>query len=309
MSIPGSSSLPLHLFDFVNRADELDRFRALVEQPLEARRERILIFHGPAGIGKTLLLDRIAHECSLRAIPMARISFEGGQKNDYLRIMRAIRDQLDAADFADWTELVNYYYPGRPMAVLTVRVESAPGQSQVNIQAENVTVQGDIVGGNKIEIRDNFIVIPRADVDLTLIQDSLTDKFIEVVGRFVQSKPVFFLFDSVDHDDFDLLTRQWLWQNLIDRASKLGGLGLVPVIALVQRPRLERALEVYTKQQELKPLSQEHVEEYLRRRGVPAELVPGAASTILVTTDCSPDQVFQVTEKLLERLAQKGPGR
>jgi len=310
MSIPGSSSLPLHLFDFVNRADELDRFRALVEKPLEARRERILIFHGPKGIGKTLLLDRIAHECSLRAVPMARISFEGGMYNNYLRIMRAIREQLGAAAFADWTELVNYYYPARPTADVTLRVESAPGRSQVNVQAaDDVTVGGDLVGGNKIEIRDNFIFVPRGDVDPTLIQDSLTDKLIEVLERFVQSKAAVFLFDSVDHNDFDPLTRRWLWQSLIDRASRLGGLGLVPVVALVQRPQLERALEVYTKQQELKPLSRGHVEEYLRRRDVPTELVSGAAMVILTETEGSPARMAEATEKILELLAQEGPGR
>ncbi len=302
---PNSSILPLPLFDFVDRITELDRFIALLEQPLASRRERILIYLGPKRIGKTLLLDRLKHECSLRDISVARISFEGGMYNNYLRIMRTIRDHLGAVAFADWTQLVNYYYSLPTKADVTFHVESQPGQGRVDVQAQEMTVGGDIVGRDKNDIHDNFIVVPRHDIDPTLIRDTLSDKFIQALEQFVQEKPAVLLFDSVDDSEFDHLTQQWLWQCLIEPVSKLQGFGVVPVLTLINRPQLERALEVFTKQSQLKPLSREYIEEYLRRRDVPPELVPGAAMMILAQTGGSPGQVFDATESFLNLIAEQ----
>jgi hypothetical protein len=311
-----SSALPKHLRNFVDRADELDGFRALMDNAIGSPDWRILIFHGPKGIGKSLLLDRIAHECSQRNIPKARLAFEDGVFNNSIRVMRLICDQLGDAAFENWFKLEMEFYT-RPLEI-NIHVDSAPGQGQVNIESKDVTINGNVAGRDMIEIRNNTFATARHDVDPMLIQDSLTNKFIKELEQFVQDKPAVLLFDNVDHKSFDESTRGWLLHDLIERVSTLGGFGVTLVITYGGKPTLGPALQEYT--YALKGLSWEHIEEFLRRRveaylqrGVvaaaglaPDQLVSSSlAMSVQEKTKGNPYRVYHYAEKYLKMIDER----
>src|SRR4051794_39972217 len=89
-------SMSLLIEDFVNREEHLDMFRKIVHRELE---QRILIVHGPAGIGKTYLLDECRAMCEANEIKYTSIDFAGIQDRSYMAVVQTVWEQLGPQGF------------------------------------------------------------------------------------------------------------------------------------------------------------------------------------------------------------------
>ncbi len=300
--------LPLHLQEFVNRTTELERLQNLLAQPTDQRRDRIVIYEGPSGMGKTMLLSRMEHECSLKQVAFARIDFQGGLFNNYLHILRTIRDRLDATAFSAWTERVNYFYPpaGETRAKVDLNLRFSQPSGSVNISgAESVKVDGDLVAGNKVEIRDLYVNTLRDGSQLEDTRDTLTSVFLDCMRQLCQKRSVVLLFDNLDHEDLDKLTREWVWRQLVMQASQCSGFGVIQVISFISSPEISPEYKPYSRELPLKPLKLEDIEKYLLIRGVKEDVAKGAKYSIASGTDCSPAQVVTAVDKLIDFLEQR----
>src|SRR5690242_11763452 len=106
-------------------------------------------------MGKSSLVARMAHECSLRNVAKARIEWSETRNPDYLAIMRTIRDDLGAVHFSRFTALVNAYFDERVKLDLTL---NTIGNITVGAGAEfKESTIGDISG---VVVRDCMIVVP-----------------------------------------------------------------------------------------------------------------------------------------------------
>src|SRR5687767_14589140 len=95
----------LELEEFVDRAAEIERFRSM----LETSDRPILFIWGDSGVGKTSLLAKMIHECSLRKIRKSEVGWSKTRNYDYVGIMRKIRDDVGAHYFNEFTRLVNRF--------------------------------------------------------------------------------------------------------------------------------------------------------------------------------------------------------
>ncbi len=89
------------LDDFTNRQDELLLFQKYLKADWNARLP-VLMFHGAAGVGKTLLLERFRQEADKANLPFAHLDFEersGGVScfSDPATALAALRSQLGVA--------------------------------------------------------------------------------------------------------------------------------------------------------------------------------------------------------------------
>jgi len=204
----------IHLEEFVDRTVETNQFQTLVDKRYEDRdaHKRIIAFYGPAGIGKTMLLDRLEFECIRMKVPYSRINFEVGTYNNTIEILRELVRELDPKAFGSWTQLDEYWFSSEldiPEFNINVRGQEAG----FNVTAENVSVSasGDMVAGSKVEIKNNTInVSTRAALDPLGAQIALTESFIKALGEFVQERPAVILFEGLDHEYCSAKTRIWV---------------------------------------------------------------------------------------------------
>src|SRR4051812_12560582 len=99
--------LQQRLAQFVDREGELKNFCRMLDDDTYPR--PIMILWGDGGMGKTSLLLRMVHECSLRDLTKAEIIWNDTRSHDYVAVMRKIRDDIGARRFIEFTNLVNFF--------------------------------------------------------------------------------------------------------------------------------------------------------------------------------------------------------
>ena len=129
---------------FVDRHVELGRFCEMLEND----EKPIMIVWGDDGIGKSSFLARLIHECASRKLRKAEVFASKNRFNSYLEILRKIRDDLGPELFPNFTQLVNYLYPGPLQARTPIKLDVGGGAQSVLERArlENVTIHGDVAG-------------------------------------------------------------------------------------------------------------------------------------------------------------------
>src|SRR5256885_10177320 len=95
------------LAQFVDREAQVNSFCRMLEAPDWPR--PIMVVWGDGGIGKSSLLFRLVHECSLRNLKKAEVFWTETRNHDYLAVMRKIRDDVGASRFVEFTNLVNFF--------------------------------------------------------------------------------------------------------------------------------------------------------------------------------------------------------
>src|SRR5260370_31576046 len=112
---------------FVDRQTEVRRFCDV----LESDDKPIMIVWGEAGIGKSSLLLRLIHECSLRQVRKAEVFCTKFRFNTHLGVMRKIRDDVGAEHFQRFTQFVTFFYPdpAQPPAAATLNINISGTQS------------------------------------------------------------------------------------------------------------------------------------------------------------------------------------
>jgi hypothetical protein len=257
------------LSEFVDRDAEMAKFCAV----LDGAKQPIMIVHGETGMGKTSLLMRMVHECSLRSMSKAEVAWSDSNPHDYIAVMRKIRDALGAGYFTAFTDLINYYTDAQYHPKLEVTLQVTGNISVASgMKIENSNV-GDIAG---VILRDNMFVVPRANLAVPEAQrrEELTKRFLLGLNLASQNSPIAVFFDATEKMSDD--TRAWLWEQLLDSVRS----GLLERVKFVlcgqQPPPQDRDWEDYRQAAALSPLGLKDIVAYLAKR------LPDQAETMRV---------------------------
>ena len=250
------------LKEFVDRESEMDRF----EQLLDDATRRVMVVWGDGGIGKSSLLAKMIHEVAQRRITKAELVWTDARNHDYLAVMRKIRDDLGLAAFGSFTDLANYFTV--PEYKLTVQVTGGGAISVgEGLVVDRNSHTGDIAG---VMIKDLMLTDPRRDKETPELERKtrLTDAFLPCLFASAHARPCVIFLDAVEKMSQD--TEVWLWQDFLTTVRDSDSTGVKIVICGRKEPQIDRNWRHVAEIRQLKPLGEEHVIEYLAKRGVEA---------------------------------------
>jgi hypothetical protein len=221
----------------------------------------VMVVWGGSGIGKSSLMARMIHECAQSNIRKAEVIWTDTRNHNYLGIMRKIRDDIGTDAFRPFTDLINYYTV--PHYELKISYEGGFIKVAEGARIES-SATGDIAG---ILIKDVMLNAPRSDMDVPEDERRmrLTDLFLECLATATQKERLVIFFDAVEKMSPD--TEKWVSNELV-AAISAGRLANVMLILCGQKKLELGESWLFAEEAELKPLSREHVVEYLAKRGV-----------------------------------------
>jgi hypothetical protein len=281
---------------FVDRHVELGRFCEMLEND----EKPIMIVWGEDGIGKSSFLARLIHECASRKLRKAEVFASKSRFNNYLEILRKIRDDLGPDLFPNFTQLVNYVFPNPLQPRAPVKLEIAGGAQSVLERArlENVTIHGDVAG---VIIKDCMINVPDPSLNIPP-QDRmnlLTAEFLKDLAPIVQNEMLIVLFDDIQELTDE--TYRWLWEGIISALDEGRLKNIRFVLCGRVKPQLEGAAALSVKEAPLQPLALPDIEAYLELCGHVTEGRVDVAKMLLINSKGIPltvalqvDTYFQV---------------
>jgi len=294
--------LDRRLTEFVDRTAQMKRFC----QILENRAKPIIFVSGDGGSGKSSLLARMIHECSLQKIAKTRIEWTETRNPDYLAIMRGVRDDLGAGHFSSFTSLVNAYYDDRVKLDLSV---NSTGNIKV---AAGANFEGSTVGQiSGVVVRDCMIVVPRRDLGVSENERMLrlTSTFLSDLAVLTSATPVVTFFDAVEKMEDE--TRKWMWGEFMAAVRDNRIPNIICVHCGRTKPDVDRDTRLAMEDTELGPLGLADIEEYLQKRNVVCSAPREMATLILAYSKGHPIDVASAVdmfEQTQENLAQKSDG-
>jgi hypothetical protein len=305
--------LDRRLAEFVDREAEMRLFCEM----LEPSRKNILVVWGDSGLGKSSLLARMTHECALRRLAKAEVTWTETRPYDYLAVMRKIRDDVLSSlrdtpteagsypAFAAFTDLVNYFTVEH--YELTVKVE---GVTSITVASGAVIQSGSSVGDIAgIVVKDVMLNTARSDMAVPEAERlaRLTDRFLEDFEALLGQRSMVVFFDAVEKMSPD--TEKWLWGELL-AAVRDGRLEHVTFVLCGQHcPDLDRDWDLAVEAAQLQPLSHEHIVDYLGRRGVDEANREELATLLEVTTQGRVAQVASFVDGYLKLKSQRAGSR
>lgn len=293
--------LERRLSEFVNRDNELRRFCEMMESDSKF----IMVVWGEIGMGKSSLLARMIHECAQRKLRKAEFVSKDTRSNDYMAIMRKIRDDVGVDFFKPFTDLINFYTKEGYQPKIELNVTVA-GSIKV---AENAQIEGSTVGDiSAVVIKDNMISVPRSDMAVPEAEykAKLTDRFIECLSMAVKDGLLVVFFDAAEKMSLD--TEKWIWEELFN-AVRDGRLNNIRFILCGQNlPKLDRDWRILVEEAELQPLGLEHIINYLAKRGVDEASRPVLADMLLANTKGKISQIAEMVDAYLKLKERRGHG-
>ena len=285
---------------FVDRDEEMARFQEL----LRGGRKKVLTVQGSEGLGKSLLMERMVHECSLRGLRTSKVILREN-RTDALYIMRTIRDDLGATSFDNFTALVSVATTGSPG--LTV----------------NVSANAPIIVGEGVQQKDNSQIGTMAAVNINVHRDlmverldivrreserlaQITDAFLEGVRAAVGKELTIVFID--DCQKMSSETERWLCDELLFsiKHDKLSN------TLFVLLSRTEPDLASYNEMAQrtsLKPLSRDHVKRYLEIRNIPEGDRAGLLTVIWSLTQGTIAPITHIVEAYEQEKARENEQR
>lgn len=281
------------LSEFVDRAAEMGRFRDM----LQSGNKPIFFVSGDSGFGKSSLLLRMVHDCSVQQIRKAELTWSATRNYDYVGIMRKIRDDLGAQNFNEFTRLVNRF----------TGAESQEVQIKINLEGSgrNSVAQGAKIEGSTINTMANVVidqmnVLPRTDMAVPEAERMirLTDLFLQALAAIVANERIVIFFDAVEKMTEE--TASWVWNELLGamRDPKFANLRVVQCGQ--KKPSLSRDMQKLTEQAELGPLGAADVDEYLVRRGVDESSRVNAARWLMAASAGRPDALANMVDAFFQ---------
>jgi hypothetical protein len=281
---------------FVDRDREMAIFCAM----LESEHKPIMLIWGDSGIGKTSLLARMLHECAVRKIRKAEITWTDTRNHDYLGIMRKIRDDVGADALKAFTDLVNFFTV--PKYELQVTCTGAAIHVGDGLRANGGQV-GDVAG---IVVKDVMLNSPRQDMAIPEAERMarLTDCFFASLGEATQGGLLVIFLDAIEKMSLD--TEKWICSELV-RAIGEGQLPNLRLVACGQRKPNLPEYKPLIEESQLQPLQLHHVVEYLGKLGVAEKDRELAAGIILQATGGKLSDMANLAEGIVMRQTARGP--
>jgi hypothetical protein len=293
------------LAQLVDREDEMKSFCAMLDDPDWPR--PITAIWGEGGIGKSSLLSRMIHECSVRSLAKAEVLWTDIYNYDYLAVMRRVRDGLGADKFSEFTKLVNYFFTDQSIKVnLSVSSPIKVGEGMTMTRGSKAGVIAGVVfepGAIVIKdqaIKDQMETMPRKDL---AISDS--DRMARITGQFLQdlnaaaaSGRIIIFLDAVEKASE--LTQKWLWGGLFD-ALLQGHLDNVQfVICGRNQPAIDDRWRLLVDEERLAPLKPEHIADFLDRLQLNLDVTQRkiAVDTIWVASQGNPLKIANIAGEL-----------
>lgn len=278
------------LSEFVDRRAEMSQFGEM----LDGKGKRVFVIWGEEGLGKSSLLERMRHETSLRQLPKAEVTWTKTRNYDYLGIMRKVRDDLGAAAFNAFTDLVNYYTVNH--YTLKVEVQGNITVAQ-GLQVQNATV-GDIAG---VIVKDAMFVGARADqlVSETEKMLQLTRRFVDCLAQVTATRPAVLFFDEMEL--MTASTNSWIWDELIGALRDGRLVNVYCVLCGKNEPTIDRDLELHVEARQLSPLELEDILEYLEKRGMDEPSRLPIARLALLETEGQPLKVASLVDRYMKK--------
>jgi hypothetical protein len=277
------TALESRLAEFVDRTAQMARFCEI----LSTRDKPIIFVSGEPGSGKTSLLARMIHECSLRNITRAKVEWSETKNPDHLAVMRSLRDDLGAPHFSSFTSLVNAYYDDRVRLDLNLNASGAITVGS-GMQIQGAAAVGDVAG---VVVRDCMFVVPRRDLGVSENERMLrlTGRFVEDLAALTQASPVVMFFDTVEKMTAE--TQQWMWGELLCAVRDDRIPNIICILCGHKMPELDRETRRVIEDTKLGPLGLDDIVEYITKRGIACQAPREMASFILGVTNGHPLEV------------------
>lgn len=279
---------------FVDRDQEMARFCDMFGTDCKP----IMIVYGESGIGKSSLMARMIHECSLRDVRKAEIVWTDTRSHDYLGVMRKVRDDIGTDFFKAFTDLTNYFtVPKYELQISYTGAGISVGQG--------MTIDGGSVGSmSAITIKDVMLNAPRADMAVpeTERMARLTDLFFKSLAQATNNELLVVFLDAIEKMSLD--TEKWISSELL-RAVGEGQLRNIRFVACGQRKPNLSEWRPLIQETQLQPLTMPHIIEYLAKRGVPEEYQEIAAGILLDATNGKLSDIANLAEGIVMRLKKQ----
>jgi len=280
------------LREFVDREYEMARFVEMLESDSRCA----VTLWGPGGVGKSSLLAKMVHETALRKMRKAEILWTESRNYNYLGVMRKIRDDLDISYFQAFTDLANFFTVPEYKLKLQVASEGSVTVGSGMRVSDRSTV-GNVTG---ILIKDLMLNVPRYDKDVPQSEQiaRLTDTFVPCLLAAAKQQPCVLFFDATEKMSPD--TESWLWADLLSTLRDSGSKDVKILLSGRKQPELDRAWRQAADCRQLSPFGEEHVREYLVKRGVPGEAHAEMARLLLIVTKGNMFELATAVDAYLE---------
>ena len=179
------------LREFVNRESGIAAFKKL----LGDRRRRILLLHGPEGIGKTWLLKRLQQISQDEGYAGVLINLADSRLTAEEPLIRTLSARLGPS-FADRFEQVAAGGDAdlQPENGRAYRSRSSGGVTIGDVGGDLV-IEGDLVGGDKVTITNSLFVVNTTNEQM--IAPALSRALRQTVIDFLQSQKLILFFDHL----------------------------------------------------------------------------------------------------------------
>ncbi|MCB0046464.1 MAG: CHAT domain-containing protein [Caldilineaceae bacterium] len=226
---------------FVNRERTYRGFQKMLAGEVN---KRVMLITAPEGMGKTWLIQRMAHESRRRQHGAVVFDFKDAIGRDTLDIVRRARDILGEQHYRPLTQVINEVTGGR-VSVHRVQAATDSGAAPVLdryelIQAENERIKA-------------------------LIDARINDVFFDCVRRQSADRRAVFLFDSLERIQPE--ARAWIEKELLQRIHDDRLSNVVVVLAGRVDPGFAAALTGSIAATGLSGFEERHIREYIQRRG------------------------------------------
>jgi Cdc6-like AAA superfamily ATPase len=234
--------------DFVDRMAELQGFSAFTE----SEEKLILLVRGPTGMGKSSLLAKIRRECEKKELRHVAIDCEEISLNTYHQVMCRVRDELKKPElFQDFTRLTQSFEAPRISINVGQEIEKIePGGSAIGVKIDTLNLSGPASAG-----------VPEAERMVRL-----TEQFVGSLERVAQGVGLVVLLDETHKMTSE--TTLWLWAQLLKSLLENRLAAVRFVVAVRDRPQMDRYMSNIVEDVELKPLAMVDVVEYLKLRRI-----------------------------------------
>lgn len=211
--------------EFVDREPELQDFQTLLDA---GATKRVLLFHGPPGIGKTWLAQRLCVQCRDAGVQFALLDFEACEEYKRYKVsdiitglQRQIGGDFSTRIGARLCALEREFASPNPLEQVFASSPQGGGPLQyasagtISLTARDVGERAVVMTGQNLFNNVQFYMNPARESELLLEQKQLGLERIvqEELESLLAQRPVVLLFDSCDcapRDVLDWLQRQFI---------------------------------------------------------------------------------------------------